>query len=496
MSNLPVITSGKAYGRTDSHVWLRRHYPFAYFLWGGRCMRVEDGSEDLGGVSITTRQNVRGGVERHHARTEAPGTTSTSIVMKRLQRDRMKTELRRCWWDIDQRFHCGGMNRDAWNDWEEITRYCYGKPTGRDLTGSGWEGDEESEVTVNFDFLLVEDIYRVGGSEQTEIGGEDLLITDITVCQGKRCPDGCDNQEDCVIVAVTEDDLANPYLLVNEAGGIHDEWAATALTDFGAEDADAVACAGSFVIVVCEGDTSIIYSDDLGVTQVNVDENTVPNWAANPPRAIDLLDQTFIIIGGANGYIYRSTDGGVTWQTMDNGQATVSDIDEVAICRVNPQVIYAATAAADVVIKSENGGQTWFACTGTGTAGTGITALCVLDENNVLVGTDAGEVFQSEDGGVSWTEQTDLPGVTTKANFVIQDIVHSGCGVVWLVGSESGVQNIIFRNIDGGSQGRWFTPDDCPTLTDNVVAAAGCDANHLIAVGGTTATSSMAVYLH
>ena len=493
------LTSGNAYGLVDASVYIKKYGTLNPFVWGGRCWRLDDSSETLGGMSITSRFNPRGGVERDTVRDEPPGESSGTLVMKRLQADRAKTDLKRCKWILDQRMQCGGLDRDSPYKWEEITRQCYVKFNERGLSGSNWEGDEDAMVNLPWVALYTEDIYRVGGSEKTSVASKSIKILDVDVCQPERCPDRCDDQEDCVAVAVTEDDTSNSYLLYNLTGGDDDNWTAVTLTDFGANDANAVKCLGNFFVAISTADTSIIYSDDLGTTQVNIDQATVSDWTANPPSCIDGIDQTYIVMGGSNGYAYVSYDAARTWETVLSGEATASNLTDIMIARDNPQVIYATSNAADVVIKSENGGRTWFAVTVTGTGGTGPTSLYVINQSTVLVGTDAGEVFETVDGGTTWTEQVDLPGATVKANVTIHDIVGCGCDVLFLAAEESGgVAGRIYRNVDGGAGGRWYEPNDIGALTTAsgpFAALACCGPNHAVGVGGVTATSSSAILI-
>jgi len=494
------LTDGLSYGLQDVSVYIKQYGTLDPFVWGGKCWRLDDSSQTLGGMTVTTKFNPRGGVERDGVRDEPPGETSGTLVMKRVQADRAKTDLRRCKWILDQRMQCGGLDRDAHTRWEEITRFCLLKFNERGMSGSNWEGDEDAMVTLPWVALDVDDIYRVGGSEITTGVGAGDLILDVDVCQPSRCPDRCDDQEDCMVVAVTEDDAAASYLLYNLAGGDDDNWTSVTLTAFGANDADRVVCLGNFFVAISTADTSIIYSDDLGTTQVNIDQATVTDWTTNPPACIDAIDQTFILIGGQNGYVYASYDAARSWSTVSSGEATGSNLHRIMIARDNPQVIYAISNAADVVIKSENGGQTWFAVTATGTGGTGPTALYVKDQSTVLVGTDAGEVFETVDGGATWTEQVDLPGVTTKATNAINDIDGCGCDVLYMTTIETGVgaATRVYRNVDGGASGRWYVPDNIDTLT----AAAGpgqaiacCGPNHAVAVGGAAGASEAAILI-
>ena len=162
-----MATTGNVYGITDGTVYLKKSDTFAPFVWGGRCMRLEDITDNLGGVTVTTRQNPRGGIERGGLRLDAPGDVTSTLAMKRIQADTMKTELKMCFWDLDLRAHCSGIDRDAWTRWEEITRMCYTKMTDRVLSGSSWEGDEDAMVTFSAAALESYDIYRVSAEETT-----------------------------------------------------------------------------------------------------------------------------------------------------------------------------------------------------------------------------------------------------------------------------------------------------------------------------------------
>jgi hypothetical protein len=138
--------------------------------------------------------------------------------------------------------------------------------------------------------------------------------------------------------------------------------------------------------------------------------------------------------------------------------------------------------------------------TATGTAGTGPTALWVVNQSIVLVGTDAGEIFQTLDGGTTWTEQTDLPGATVKANVTINDFDGCGCDVIYMVARESGgAGDRIYRNVDGGAQGRWYEPPDIDAPTAGagpVDAITCCGPNHAVGVGGATGASEAAILIN
>ena len=160
---LPV--SGDSFGIGAGHVYLKPHGTFQPFVWGGECMRLDDGTLNTGAVTITAKQDVRGGLKRDSIRVGMPGEASGTLVMKRVQANRMKTVLLNCFWIIDKRVHCGeGIDRDAWNQWEEITRVCAAKFTGRTISGTGWDNaQDDAMVNMPYTALVEEDIYRLSG---------------------------------------------------------------------------------------------------------------------------------------------------------------------------------------------------------------------------------------------------------------------------------------------------------------------------------------------
>lgn len=147
-------------------VYLALHESFDPFAWGGRCMRREEGTEELGGFTPTTQQNPRGGLERDGVIEAPPGLWTGTLAMKRLAGDAQKSALKHCYWNVDLRHHCNGQNLDAWYEWTEISRACRAKASNRKMSGSSFT-EEDSEGMVSFDLnaLYEEDIYRVYAEE-------------------------------------------------------------------------------------------------------------------------------------------------------------------------------------------------------------------------------------------------------------------------------------------------------------------------------------------
>ena len=122
--------------------------------------------------------------------------------------------------------------------------------------------------------------------------------------------------------------------------------------------------------------------------------------------------------GGVSGGVWRTTDGGVSWQPISDG-SVISSIGAIAVSESNPNVIYVGTGESclrgnisygDGMYKTTDGGKTW---THIGLKDTQHIARLWIDPRNpdhVLVAAlghafgpnaDRG-VFRTNDGGKTW----------------------------------------------------------------------------------------------
>ena len=120
--------------------------------------------------------------------------------------------------------------------------------------------------------------------------------------------------------------------------------------------------------------------------------------------------------GAAGGGLWKTTNGGVTWSAVTDGQLTSSSVGAVAVAPSNPDVVYIGTgeselrgniAQGDGVYKSTDAGKTW---THTGLVETQTIAKIRVHPTNpdlvyaAALGHPAGPssergIFRSKDGG-------------------------------------------------------------------------------------------------
>jgi photosystem II stability/assembly factor-like uncharacterized protein len=116
-----------------------------------------------------------------------------------------------------------------------------------------------------------------------------------------------------------------------------------------------------------------------------------------------------IIYVATNDYIYKTRDGGDTWENLSRGMSH-SRVISMAIDPTYPATVYAGTKG-DAVFKSYDGGQRWVPQR-TGLDDNTITSVVnqfVFDpaeSTRLFVATTMG-VFESDNGGDSWKKRMD-----------------------------------------------------------------------------------------
>jgi photosystem II stability/assembly factor-like uncharacterized protein len=116
-----------------------------------------------------------------------------------------------------------------------------------------------------------------------------------------------------------------------------------------------------------------------------------------------------ILYVATNDYIYKSRDGGQTWENLSKG-LTHSRVISMAIDPSYPATVYAGTKG-DAVFKSYDGGQRWVSQRA-GLDDVTITSVVnqfvfdPTDNTHLFVATTMG-VFESQNGGDQWQKRMD-----------------------------------------------------------------------------------------
>jgi len=146
-------------------------------------------------------------------------------------------------------------------------------------------------------------------------------------------------------------------------------------------------------------------------------------------------DPDTVYAGGAAGGVWKTVNGGATWEPIFDNQS-VASIGALAVFQANPAIVWAGTGEANLrnsvsvgngVYRSVDAGRTW---THLGLDATEHIGRIVLDPANpdiswvAALGHTWGEnpergVFKTEDGGKTWTKVLYVDERTGAADLVM-----------------------------------------------------------------------------
>jgi photosystem II stability/assembly factor-like uncharacterized protein len=317
--------------------------------------------------------------------------------------------------------------------------------------------------------------------------GEDIVtnpLTDVVICSKRECGD-CDDPDDgCQVIfatgAATPGSPGTAPDLVWSVNSGQTLYADDINSLDASEDADALACLKEYVVVVSNADGGIHYklkSNIVAGTPWLWTRNATNIAAAGPPNDIWSLG-LFAFIVGDGGYIYSLTNpvAGVT--ELDAGAATTSNLNAVhALSRK-----FAVAVGASAAIVQTTDGENWAAVTGPSGLADGLNCVWLKDKKTWFIGTDAGAIYYTIDGGANWTQLTNIP-VTFSA---VRDIQFSTNNVGYIAGNTATPAGVIIRTYNGGNS--WVAlPEGVTSLpaNDQIDAIAACkyDPNFVIGVG-------------
>ena len=221
----------------------------------------------------------------------------------------------------------------------------------------------------------------------------------------------------------------------------------------------------------------VLYKDEYtSANDVKIDPSD-PNTVY---AALWQQQQSFIeggSFGGAAGGIFKSTDGGTTWQQLTDGLPTVLQAN-IAIAQSDPKTLYATVAGAapgaaatpvgfggGVIgfYKTSDGGAHWTLVNGAGLTGRkpdmrplgrigggDLPELAVDPKNPNVVYTCSTVFWRTEDGGLTWTAVRGAPGGDDYQQLWINP---NDPNILILVSDQGGV----ISSNRGASWSNWYT---------------------------------------
>lgn len=228
-------------------------------------------------------------------------------------------------------------------------------------------------------------------------------------------------------------------------------------------------------------------------------------------------NNNIFFIGASFGGIWKTTNGGVSWSTNPLTSFLSIGISDIAFCKSDPNIIYAATGDADAagvfgqnfcysigVIKSTDGGNTWqktpsYLSKDIELSTKTLISKIIVNPNNsnsVYIATNSG-VYKSTDGGENWTllkkgyfRDMDFKGSDTtvvfaayynSTNYEYSILKYSESKNTWTTSQSFGIVGRVALNVnpsnnnviyaicsasDGSFNSFWKTSDGGDSWTD------------------------------
>ncbi len=194
-------------------------------------------------------------------------------------------------------------------------------------------------------------------------------------------------------------------------------------------------------------------------------------------------DPLTMYIASAGGGVWKTTDGGSTFQPLTDNLTSLS-CGYVAVDPVNPPVVYIGTGElnysldsyyGDGVFKSTDAGATWTKVAASGTVGSYISQIVINPLNtNVLYLSGSSGVYRSTDAGLSW-KSTSSGG---NANCIVMNPLNP---LVLYTTTGGYTADVIRKSTDGGVTWTALTGGLPSPMGRTQLALAQADTNLLYA---------------
>jgi len=141
--------------------------------------------------------------------------------------------------------------------------------------------------------------------------------------------------------------------------------------------------------------------ESRGPVEVQVSSGYNPGIGRITSLSVDPSDDFHMIAGAVNGGVWKTTDGGASWNSLTDDFAVV-DVYALAMAPTNPSTYYWGSSSG-LFFKSFDGGSTWIELNLQ--LGSRIISIAVHPENeDILLVSDGIQVAKTVDGGISWTK--------------------------------------------------------------------------------------------
>lgn len=375
------------------------------------------------------------------------------------------------------------------NRFDKKLIWQYARITNYATDPLGALGSDERAVVNETADVSMREWYEVLGISYAVRAGTIVTneVIDVVICDKISCGD-CDEASDgCQkIFALTIAAGGSPGTPADIVYSLNKgaTWHADDVDSLGAaENPDALACVGEYLVVVSNDSASLHYApleDFNGVDDPEFIEQDDGFVAGGAPNDIWSVGNKAFIVGDA-GYVYTVTDVPSGVVVIDAG---VAEQDDLLAVHAIDEDFMVAVGNNGAIVKTENGATV--TALG-GPVGIGINLYAVWikynDSDEWFIGGTNGTLYYTVDNGINWAESN----FAGSGAGVIYDIAFSTKSVGYLAHATAAPVGRIFRTYDGGNT--WvLTPDqsqDNMPANYLIVAIAACteDPNFVVGVG-------------
>jgi len=272
-------------------------------------------------------------------------------------------------------------------------------------------------------------------------------------------------------------------------------WAATAAAPFAADqDVAAVALIPIsrtvWRILAARGTTvvgaplTVAYSDNWGTAWTTVSVGGANANFAVGPKSLFALDYANIYIVGDDGDIFKSVDGGSSWEEIPTTNANA--LRSVYFHDTNTGIV---TGGSNTILRTVNAGTSWATISGPAAqAAAYAMAALIFDEYRMMVGYDDGEVWYTDDAGSSWAQVSfSLPTGFVSGSVVDMHCVDDHLVALALSWKDSGgsFYGTYYRTFCGGTYWEYWNSEDY--VADGATSIWVSEYDKLHGIGGVIA---------
>lgn len=182
----------------------------------------------------------------------------------------------------------------------------------------------------------------------------------------------------------------------------------------------------------------LFHSEDAGMTW-----ETMPAMHGKSIRAlaISASDSKTLVAGAVDG-VFRSSDGGKSWQKISAGNSDIHSIESIAIDPKNPNVVYAGTW--HLAWKTEDGGANWHHISKGMIEDSDVFSIIVDSTNpSVVFASACSGIYKSQSAGESFQKIQGIPFSARRTRVLKQD--PSNPAIVY-----AGTTEGLWKTIDAG----------------------------------------------